>query len=603
MKQRGIFLRNKYLLPNKGNFTIVEPIKKKIMRPAIVNKFLLSSLLILLLFLSPFARAQYGWKWGKGCTGRMTTLEIFSSSMDKYGNVIAAGLATGDTTFIGGQAIPNPELTSQLIITKWDSSGNMLWWIATRYANNVACEPAVAVDSAGSVYVVSRHDISSFSIGAYSFTDTLTTASYITKISESGTVLWAKNIATFSSMGPQKIGVDKDNNVYVQTPFNGKTAMVGSAILHNADTAGTYGDLLLARYDTAGNVIWAKNFGSAGHDLCTGFAVAQNGDIYLSGEFFGPAMAIGSFTLTGYPQFFIRVNRDGNVIWAKNLHDHLLVYGITTTPTDQIYVAGSLDAATRIGADSLKHCGTEPHTYDAFVVSCDTSGNIIWARSAGGLQNDRALNITTDGCGNIWINGSMGSGAWINYLMDFYGDTLTLPYPYSIDGMFIASYSATGAYLQGITTASGGDDYCGLLFDRKGYFYIVGDYVQTDITFGPDTLLFAPPGEEPFFIAKYKYDTVLCTAAEAVNTYADNEHDITLFPSPTNNECVIQSNIPFHGGAKVDFYDMAGRKAGSYLLSGTSTTVSVTSFPPGIYLCRIVMANGVVTIKKLVVMK
>ncbi len=567
-------------------------------------KSLLSFVIVIVLSFSfPSAFAQAGWQWGKGHTGRFTTIEVFSSVMDKYGNVIAAGLGGGDTTFIGGQVVLNPEFTNQLIITKWDSSGNLLWAVPTRHANVISCEPALTSDSAGNIYVLAKHDSSSFQLGSYLFSDTMFSASFIAKISPSGSVLWVKNIATNISFGAQKMGMDADNNIFIQTPFTGTSATVGGTTLYNTDVIGGYGDMLVARYDTAGNVIWAKNFGSTEHDLCTGFAVAGNGDIYMSGLFLGSSLAIGSYTLTGYPHFLARVNKDGSVLWARNLEDHTVVYGITTTGAGQIYMTGSLDATIVIGTDTLTHIGTGPHAFDVFTASCDTLGNILWARSAGGLLDDIALNITTDGCGNIWICGGMGTGAWSPYNMDFDGHTLTLPFPSIVDGMFIASYSNVGNYLQGVTTPSGGDDYCGLLFDKRGYFYIAGDFVETQMIYGPDTLGPAPAGEEPFFIAKYRYDTVLCAPKLGAGMPVARVNNIRLFPNPAGDECIVQNDIPFYPGSVAEVYDLAGKLVNTYPLSGIATVISLTSFSPGIYLCHIVAGNRELTVKKLVVLK
>jgi hypothetical protein len=58
---------------------------------------------------------------------------------------------------------------------------------------------------------------------------------------------------------------------------------------------------------------------------------------------------------------------------------------------------------------SLPNAGDE----DAFLVKYDASGNVIWARRAGGTRNDRIMDIVCDAAGNIYACGY------------FYSDSIT----------------------------------------------------------------------------------------------------------------------------------------------------------------------------------
>jgi hypothetical protein len=46
-----------------------------------------------------------------------------------------------------------------------------------------------------------------------------------------------------------------------------------------------------------------------------------------------------------------------------------------------------------------------------FIVKYDSSGNILWAKSAGGVNNEEGYSITTDASGNIIVTGYFSSPA------------------------------------------------------------------------------------------------------------------------------------------------------------------------------------------------
>ncbi|MBI3656974.1 MAG: SBBP repeat-containing protein [Acidobacteria bacterium] len=56
-------------------------------------------------------------------------------------------------------------------------------------------------------------------------------------------------------------------------------------------------DIFLAKYDAAGNVLWARRAGGSDDDLANGVAVDGSGNAYVTGFFDGTA-TFGTTTLT-----------------------------------------------------------------------------------------------------------------------------------------------------------------------------------------------------------------------------------------------------------------------------------------------------------------
>ena len=87
-------------------------------------------------------------------------------------------------------------------------------------------------------------------------------------------------------------------------------------------------DMFLAKYDAAGNVLWAKSAGGI-DSIETTYAVATTvtsdplGNVLVAGWFGSGIINFGSITLTNtnadsYDMFLAKYNAFGNILWAKS---------------------------------------------------------------------------------------------------------------------------------------------------------------------------------------------------------------------------------------------------------------------------------------------
>jgi hypothetical protein len=111
---------------------------------------------------------------------------------------------------------------------------------------------AVTADRDGNDYGTGNSD---FDPGAG--TSNLTTPStcqvYVTKLSSSGALVWAKAIGgdTSSDIGPAEIAVDKAKNVYTSGTFAGTQDFDPSGATSNLTSAGSI-DAYLSKLDSSG---------------------------------------------------------------------------------------------------------------------------------------------------------------------------------------------------------------------------------------------------------------------------------------------------------------------------------------------------------------
>src|SRR5262249_23301481 len=114
----------------------------------------------------------------------------------------------------------------------------------------------------------------------------------------------------------QTVVTTDGSNVFVAGYFLANTPLYFDNV---AITPSTSGVTFLVKYDSNGNLIWAKRVGIAE----TPNIVADGaGGVYLAGAFSG-TLQLGSITLTNLAAtdvYLARIDGNGNYMWAKSAH-------------------------------------------------------------------------------------------------------------------------------------------------------------------------------------------------------------------------------------------------------------------------------------------
>jgi len=190
------------------------------------------------------------------------------------------------------------------------------------------------------------------------------------------------------------------------------------------------------------------------------------------------------------------------------------IFSIATDGSGNSYVAGSFYGPITFGNITLTSVGT----LDIFIVKYDASGNVLWARSAGGNDFDCPKSIALNPTGGIYITGYFRS-----HSISF--DNTTLSNVGSHD-VFLAKYDASGNSLWAI--GAGGiaeDDSYDVTADLSGNAYITGEFEFDDIHFGNTTLIYSGIGSD-MFIAKYDASGNLVWARSETGTQFESGQSI-----------------------------------------------------------------------------
>jgi hypothetical protein len=204
---------------------------------------------------------------------------------------------------------------------------------------------------------------------------------FLIKTYANGNVQWAKTYG----------GTHFDRASSVQQTSEGGYMVVGET---DSFIAGD-DDIFLIKTDANGNVQWAKTYGGGGADYAFSVQQTSDGGYIVAGY-------TASFGAGGWDIFLIKTDANGNVQWAKT-------YGGTNW--DKAFSVQQTSDGGYIVAGWTQSFGAGYR--DVFLMKTDANGNVQWAKTYGGTDNDYASSVQQTSDGGYIVAGrtrSFGAG-------------------------------------------------------------------------------------------------------------------------------------------------------------------------------------------------
>jgi len=227
------------------------------------------------------------------------------------------------------------------------------------------------------------------------------------------------------------IGVDTNGNSYVAGYFMGSITLGDIQLTGN----GSY-DIFVAKMDSDGDWLWAKQVGGSNFDVSYNLRTDANGNSYLTGKFKG-TVNFGDITVTSigtYDDIFVaKIDTNGDWQWVQNAGGTSSISGnnISLDANGNLYVTGGFYGTATFGPSMISSYGD----WDIFVAKLDTNGNWLWAKRAGSFDYDMGNSISVDANGNSYVTGKF------QYTASFGDFTITSGGSYDI---FIAKLDTDG---------------------------------------------------------------------------------------------------------------------------------------------------------------
>lgn len=155
-----------------------------------------------------------------------------------------------------------------------------------------------------------------------------------------------------------------------------------------------------------GNLLISQTWGTSGLEYGNAVALDASGNIYIAGS-------MTNSTIIGVPPhdaaLLLKYDSGGNLQWARSwgglTYDE--AYALALDPSGNVYLTGATRSFSSGGT-----CQYDVYFLpcpDAFLLKYNSTGNLLMQRTWGGNNSDVATGITLDSTGNIYLTGSTQS--------------------------------------------------------------------------------------------------------------------------------------------------------------------------------------------------
>jgi hypothetical protein len=328
---------------------------------------------------------------------------------------------------------------------------------------------------------------------------------------------WSKVEGKYAYDYGYGIGTDASGNVYVAGKYEENAIFSGTTLPNQGNH-----DIYLAQYSPSGSLNWIRTGGAPGGDYAHALYCNKTSNVYIAGEIEGgtcifPGSSISINAHGDNDVFIAAYDLNGNLQWAKREGHWYNEKALGITGDN----SGNLFICGYF-RDTTKFGGTNVISKgeeDIFVAKYDASGNFLWMKSAGGPGRDEGKWLVTDATGNVYVCGMYSDGA-------IFGSTTfttaSTPIGKFFDG-YIAKYDPNGNLVWVKNIVGDYDDLAwSITKDNNGKLYITGEF--SGAAFG-STQLYSS-GYADIFVACYDQNGSVQWAVKGGGTIADRARGI-----------------------------------------------------------------------------
>jgi len=328
-----------------------------------------------------------------------------------------------------------------ILTLKYDGSGNMLWTNAFEELQHSQAE-AIQADAAGDIIIAG---VVTYVTGVKAAYDP---AALLIKYDSDGNLLWyVDHNPSAKTDAFTAVAVDSQGNYVAAGYAKGQGGPSDC-------------DYLTAKYDSAGNLLWAETYDGPSHiaDQVAALALDSADNVVVTGESFDLEHTFDYLT--------VKYDPAGHQLWEAryNSWDSWLANDSPTSlavdGNDNIIVTG--EAQPAIGDDNVY--------INYATVKYDPQGNEQWVayyNGFGGSDDHYAKDVSTDYEGNIFVTGNSPNGGWLLYGPQV--DLATIKYDADGQEIWTMRYSVPSYTVASVHSPV-------MALDGAGNIYLAGDF-------------------------------------------------------------------------------------------------------------------------------
>ncbi len=546
------------------------------------------------IILSLQARAQYEYEWTAQIGGSNVDY-AYAIALDTEGSVVSGGEFLFTVDFDpseGGEAPITGVGLQNGFISKLNTDGEYLWAKSIGGGRNRVLD--VHTDDENNVYACGWFkETVDFLPGdeEWLLTSNGQFNAFLAKYSPAGDLLWAFSLGGTYRDYMQAITVDTDGNIIVSGFFTNTVDFdpgAGVAELITNDGITSW-DAFVAKYDSDGNYIWARQFAGDGLQEVVSVSVNSDGDL-IAGEYFSGTidcdpgageLIFENGSLTDWQGFIMKLNSEGALVWGKSIggpaNDQ--VWGIGLDESDNVYATGGFALTVDFDPGAGVFEMTTPLGWaDVFILKLNTNGDFIWSKAFEGGQSASAYAISVSE-ELIYITGyatgacDFDPGEGVVELDDHLGTDI-----------FIAVLDTDGQYQWADRIGAFENDFGNAIVTDGQNIFVSGNFRHNYATFGEQ--YFFSQGHDDVFVTKIKPSI---TASSDVKP----KDGILAYPNPAKDFVYIKDS---EGSLEVILLDLSGKVLIREILS-SGEALDVSKIAAGLYTLVVRSSEAFETVK------
>jgi len=481
---------------------------------------------------------------------------------------------------------------NDVFIAKFNNFGERIWGTFFGGGGN-DIGYSITCDNLGNIYLTGyTHSTTAIATeGAHKATHGGSSDAFLAKFNSNGIRQWG----TYQGHSGQDVGVsvatDGYNNIYI-------------AGIHQEHS--TYPPVAtLSNYNSNGEMLWSRKIGGSAKGVLGSSVVVDNyGYVYLAGK----TSSTKSIATDGAHQytfgggesdgFLIKYNNNGVRQWGT-FYGGTKDEGINSVTIDNngvIYIAGYTSSPESMAIGETHQTSYSGGIADAFVAKFSSDGERLWGTYLGGSNEDKAISITADRYGYIYISG------WSNSLVGITTDSVSqTEYGGGNYDAFLVKFNNSGERLWGSYLDGNEEDKSwSIAVDSKGYIYLSGTTMSSDRISTEDAYQTGLNGISDAFLVKFKSETT--NIRENLDMH-NTEVELLISPLPASSEVIVSlfgAEVPKRSNVKL--YNQLGNLLLSTNTNENTIRIDTSELPSGTYQL-IWSSNGTIISDKLLIVK
>jgi hypothetical protein len=210
-----------------------------------------------------------------------------------------------------------------------------------------------------------------------------------------------ENLPNGSTVNPKVIKTDSLLNIYIGGYFTGSCIFGSNIKVSNGSS-----DAFIAKYNSNGNLEWIKTWGADSGERIYDLELNNLNEIVVLGTFSNTVNFDGNvLTSSGGSDIFLaKLNTNGIIIWIQKAGGIGTDVGtaLSIDSKQNLIITGYYNRTAFFGNYSIT---TNGNFSDIFIAKYDSSGNIKWLKTAGGVNFDLSFDSAISTNGNVYLIG------------------------------------------------------------------------------------------------------------------------------------------------------------------------------------------------------